>query len=304
MVAEKRMFFRFDVSLPYYLEPMDSELGCFQTDERKIISPSEKASLKALNESLEQIFKDSEHIQNGSVEVFLGLSQKLDFMVWLLESLINGDDVLHSDQYQQHSHDQQRFIIPSSNKSSKILPLLQAFSNKIDLHIDDLSDVMKNRLGRNVFLYSQNEIKLFSLRHYVSGLDELAQKGNWLARTIVTLAKKLNSYETILLKLKKVHKKLSDTDCWPHEKINLGEGGFAVFSKQDIESNQKVCVLLKLEETFIFAKAFCVYQTRHTDKLSYNRTAFQFEEMSSENSAHIVRYLMAQELGSHQVKHD
>lgn len=304
MASEKRMFFRFDVSLPYYLESMSSEQECFQTDKSKIISPSEKQDLKVLNESLEQIFKDSDHVQNGSVEVFLGLNQKLDFMVWLLESLIEGDDVLKSDQYQQYWYDQQRFIIPSSKKSSKILPLLQAFSNRIDLHIDELIDVMKNRLGSNIFIYGQSHIKLFSLHHYISGLDVLAEKGNWLAQIIVTLTKKLNAYEALLLKLKKVHKKLSDTDNWNHEKVNLGEGGFAIYSEQHFELNQKVCVLLKLEETFIFAKAFCVYQTSQTDKLSYNRTAFQFEEISSEDSSHIVRFLMAQELAFHQVNHD
>jgi len=304
MTAEKRMFFRFDVTLPFYIEARDEDSACFQVASGQIISDVEKQKIEVLNQSIDTLFHDAKHVDNGSVDVFTGLNNKLEFFVWLLESLMNHINVLQSDKYQQHLQDQQRFIIPSSNKSSKVLPLLQALSNRIDLYIDELSLVMKHSISDHVFIYSQSEVKSFNVRNYVGGLETLAESGNWLAKIILDLTKKLNTYEGVLDQLKSQHSKLSDTENWPHEKVNLGEGGLAVFSQQNFTLNQKVCVLLKLDETLIFAKALCVYQSKPSDDLSYNRTAFEFQEISSEDRAHIVRYLMAQELAFHQVSQD
>jgi len=304
MTIEKREFFRFDVTLPFYLEARKGDAACFQVTSSQVVSQSQKQRIDALNQSIDSLLHDAKHVDNGSVEMFASLNNKIEFFAWLLQSLINNNNVLLLDKYQQYLHEQLRFIIPSSNKSSKVLPLLQALSNRIDLYIDELSQVMKHCVSGHVFICNASEVKPFNVRHYIGGLESLAQKGNWLAKIIIDLTQKLNTYEGVLDSLKKQHNKLSDTDSWPHEKVNLGEGGLAVFSQQNFTLNQEICVLLKLDETLIFAKAKCVYQTKLSDELRYNRTAFEFQEISSEDSAHIVRYLMAQELAFHQVRKD
>jgi len=141
--------------------------------------------------------------------------------------------------------------------------------------------------------------KPFRTEQYISGLSALASKGNWLAQVITLMVEKLNHYEGLYLKLKRAYQTLSDSEKWPIERVNLGAGGFAIYTPKAYALSQQVCALFNMDDTFVFAKASCVYQSDKLNAQAKKRTAFQFDDISSEDSAHIVRYLMAKELEFH-----
>ena len=299
MGIEKRTFFRFDVNLPYYLEPLTTEGLCFHIAREELISPVEYQSLLNETHKLNSLFQDERHIQNGGVQIFTELNQKLELMVWLLDSIIDGIDVHQSGEYRQRLELNQKTSMPEAKGSSKVLPLLQAFYLRLEDYISELVDVIEHSLHGKVFMYHKISPKPFRTEQYISGLSALASKGNWLAQVITLMVAKLNHYESLYVKLKRAYQTLSDSEKWPIERVNLGAGGFAIYTSTGYALSQQVCALFNMDDTFVFAKASCVYQSDKLNAQAKKRTAFQFDEMSSEDSAHIVRYLMAKELEFH-----
>lgn len=298
MDADKREFFRFDVRLAYYIEPLNQDGQCFHISRKKLVKQAEEDRLDEINASLEWLFEDRHHIENGGVEIFKGLNEKVSFMAWLLESILHSDNVLMSDEYHERSLKQHRFDLPTSEGSSKVLPLLQALSRRIDGYIEELSAVLKNSLSGKVFIYHKKRQASFNIQNYLNGLDGLAHKGNWLAKVIIDVVSRLNVYEGRLNRVKEAYKVLSDVDNWPEADVNLGAGGFALYLDDEMDINQKICVLLKVDDGFVFSKASGVYAAKKANAAGKYRTAFQFEDIAEEDSSHIVRYLMSKELES------
>lgn len=296
MSSEKRSFFRFDVNIPYYLEPLNENGGCLHVERDSLISPEAYQTILQQSHELKTLFQDSKHIENGGVQLFAALNKKLELMVWLLESVLSGEDVRHQADYQQHINQNQKFTMPDSNNSSKVFPLLNAFYLRVDAYIAELVHVIENSVQGKVFMFDQKPPKPFKVENYIKGLDSLAKKGNWLAKVILALVAKLNYYEDLFSKLKQAYKELSDTESWPTENVNLGAGGFAVYLSERFALAQKTCVIFQMDQEFVFAQGSCVYQAKNGNAQDKMRTAFQFDDISSEDSAHIVRFLMAKEL--------
>jgi len=296
---EKRTFFRFDVNLPYYLEPVTTEGLCFHIPREELISSAEYQSLLSETHKLNSLFQDERHIQNGGVQIFTELNQKLELMVWLLDSIIEGVDIHQSSEFKQRLETNQKTSIPEAKGSSKVLPLLQAFYLRVEDYISELVDVIEHSVHGKVFMYHKVSPKPFRVEKYVRGLSSLASKGNWLAQVITLMVAKLNHYESLYLKLKQAYQTLSDSEKWPIERVNLGAGGFAIFTATSYTISQSVCALFKMDDEFVFARASCVYQSDKPNAKAKKRTAFKFEDLSSDDNAHIVRYLMAKELEFH-----
>lgn len=296
MSAEKRTFFRFDVSLSYYLEPMNEKSRCLQVERAELLSNQEFRDIADETEQLMHLFQDKQHIENGAVKLFNDLNQKLDFMIWLLETMLQGADVKNLEEFHSRRELDLKITSPDFKGSSKILPLLKGYFLRVDDYIAELIDVIEHSIHGKVFLYSKPVLKPFRTENYIKGLTALAQKGNWLARVITLLVSKLNHYEKLLVNLKKAYRKLSDYDAWPIENVNLGAGGFAVYTSRIYANTEKVCALFKMDDGFVFGEASCVYQSDKRNASEQMRTAFQFDEISAEDSAHIVRFLMAKEL--------
>ncbi|MEA1989407.1 MAG: PilZ domain-containing protein [Pseudomonadota bacterium] len=299
MGIEKRTFFRFDVNLPYYLEPLTTEGLCFHIAREELISPAEYQSLLNETHKLNSLFQDERHIQNGGVQIFTELNQKLELMVWLLDSFIEGVDIHEGSEYRQRLEINRKTSMPEAKGSSKVLPLLQAFYLRLEDYISELVDVIEHSVHGKVFMYHKTSPKPFRIEQYISGLSALASKGNWLAQVITLMVAKLNHYESLYIKLKQAYQTLSDSEKWPIERVNLGAGGFAIYTASNYAISQQVCVLFKMDDEFVFARASCVYQSNKPNTQAKKRTAFQFDDLSSEDSAHIVRYLMAKELDFH-----
>lgn len=302
MTNDKRAFFRFDVTLPYYLEAMNEDGICFHVKRATFVPQSEEDKVLSIKTKLDFLFQDKHHIENGGVQIFRGLNDKIDFMAWLLDSILLGHNVLNSDEYHERFTQNKQFSIPESKGSSKVLPLLQGFALRIEHYIDELTSVMQHSVRNQVYFYHKRPLAAFDIKHYLKGLDELAKNRNWLAMVITLMVSLLNIYEARLVRIKQAYQDISDTDNWNEESINLGAGGFAIYTEQPYQLNQTLCTLFKIDDDFVFSHATCVNVGDVAKFKDKKRVSFKFEEISPEDSAHIVRYLMTKELELHQVQ--
>ncbi len=207
MSKERREFFRFDVSLPVYFEPLNSSDVCLQIDKADLIEPAEAENLMEANSQLEYLFEDEIHLQNGGVKLFDEFNQKLTFMAWLLESLVEGKDPEMHPKFQQRMHDQAQYKRPEGKGTSKIIPLLQALYLRIDNTILECVDIVSKNIGGRVFMYHKPLGTLFNSQDYIANLGVLANQGNWLSSVIEKLIFKFNYYETLL------NNAVSDNKC-------------------------------------------------------------------------------------------
>jgi len=261
-----------------------------------LIIDKEHQAVIQQSRDLQTLFEDEKHIKNGATKLFKSLNIKLDLMIWLLDSILSGHDVRTDPDYLQRMSQNAAFLIPESETSSKIFPLLKAFYHRVDDYISELNHVVENSIHGKVFMYHQPSPKPFNAELFIKGLKTVAGKGNWLAKVIISLVSKLNYYESLFSRLKKAYQNLSDTQSWPTENVNLGAGGFAVHLKGNFDIGAKTCALFQMDDEFVFAKSRCVHQEKESGPKSLMRTAFQFDDISAEDSAHIVRFLMAKEL--------
>lgn len=300
MQQEQREFFRFDVSLPAYFEPMNSSGVCLQVDKVQLIDPAETESLVEENSQLEYLFEDEVHLQNGGVKLFNEFNQKLAFMAWLLESIVAGENPAVHPEFQQRMHDQAQYKRPEGKGASKVIPLLQAFYLHIDNTILECVDVVANNISGKVFMYHKPIGSLFSSQDYIANLGVLAKQGNWLASVIEALIFKFNYYQTLLNRLKRAYQKLSAYEKWPIERINLAAGGFSLMMEGEYQEGETLCALFLMDEQFVFAQAECVFvENNRSGSVAVaesKRTAFKFTTIATEDEAHIVRYLMGKEL--------
>ncbi|WP_019555892.1 PilZ domain-containing protein [Thiomicrorhabdus arctica] len=300
MHKEQREFFRFDVSLPVYFEPMGSSGACLQVDKTQLIEPREAERLDAANSQLESLFEDEVHLQNGGVQLFDEFNQKLAFMAWLVESIVEGKNPTAHPEFQQKKHEQAQYKRPEGKGSSKMIPLLQAFYLSIDNAILECVEVVDKSISGQVFMFHMPIGSLFSSQDYIANLEVIAKQGNWLASVIEKLIFKFNYYETLLNKLKRAYQNLSEYEKWPVERINLAAGGFSLMMKEDYQVGETLCALFLMDEQFVFSQAECVFvennRTGNTPVRDGKRTAFKFTCIAAEDEAHIVRYLMSKEL--------
>ncbi|WP_040728147.1 PilZ domain-containing protein [Thiomicrorhabdus sp. Kp2] len=302
MSSDKRSFFRFDVTLPYYLEAMNEDGICFHINRATFIQQGDEKQIQSIKTSIDFLFQDKQHIQNGGVQIFRGLNDKIEFMAWLLDAILLGRNVLSTDEFHERLNVNKRFTLPESKGSSKVLPLLQALSKRLDHYIDELVSVMQNSLRNKVFFYHKKPLELFNILSYLKGLEDLAKKRNWLAMVITSLVSLLNVYEARLVRVKTAYQSISDTENWDEESVNLGAGGFAIYSAEPFAINQKFCALFKVDNEFVFGQASCVNVSQEACFNGKHRVAFKFEDITAEDSAHIVRYLMTKELEFHQMQ--
>lgn len=300
MHREQREFFRFDVSLPVYFEPMTSSGVCLQIDKAHLVEAAEAERLIEENSQLQSLFEDEIHLQNGGVKLFNEFNQKLEFIAWLLESIVEGQNPAAHPEFHQRIYDQAQYKRPEGEGGSKIIPLLQAFYLRIDNTILECVDVVEKNISGRVFMYHKPIGTLFSSQDYIENLGLLAKQGNWLASVIEKLIFKFNYYETLLNKLKRAYQPLSEYEKWPVERINMAAGGFSLMMEKECQLGEALCALFLMDEQFVFGQAECVFvENNRSGSASIGepkRTAFKFTAIAAEDEAHIVRYLMGKEL--------
>ena len=176
MQQEHRAFFRFDVSLPVYFEPMTGDKTCLQVRKNQLIEEHAAEQMVLQSTQLQHLFEDATHIENGGVQVFTEFDQKLKFMAWLLESIADGHNPKEDKEFKQRMLDQAQYKPPEGKGGSKVIPLLQALYLRIDNSISELLSVFDKSVSGKVFMFQKPVTELFRSQKYISNLVVLAQK--------------------------------------------------------------------------------------------------------------------------------
>lgn len=301
MQDNKRQFFRMNVSLPLYVQPLASQN---RSAEASHIEPFSKDALfQRCNSQLAELFADKAHLNNGATNLFRGINQRLDFLVWLLDHLIESNDPRQSPDFYQRVDQDRTITLPQGDGQSSVFPLLHALFYRVDELVLNLLDAIEKSADGRVFLFTRPIYAMFSGERYLHNLQTLADKGNWLAQVLQALIFKLNASEQAYAHLKDRFQDLCYPERWPVTAVNLSSGGLSIETEQPYQVDQVVCILLQVDEVIISAQAKVVVvlpisNTATSDCPRCKRVAFEFIEMTADDQARITQFVTAQELAS------
>jgi len=299
MSQNKRQFFRMNVELPLYIQPFDTN----SNKPSSIPLPSKKNQVyQQAHSQLLTSFKDESHIKNGAVELFSNINRRLEFLVWLLDLLIEGKDPKDQKEYFQRLDQDRLILLPEGNGKSSVFPLIHSLFYQVDELISGLIDTVEHSVEGHVFLFTRPVREPFSGTRYLHNIDTLASNGVWLAKVIQNLIIKLNLYEQAYCELKESFKDLSYPERWPVTAVNLSTGGLAFETEKSYTLNDEFCILLQMEEQIIYAKAkvVAIHPIGSDDKraraTARHRVSFSFLVINPSSTARITQFVTAQEL--------
>lgn len=300
MNQEQRVFFRFDVSIPVYIELQEADKSCFQVDREQLVDAQTELDLAERSEQLQTLFEEPIYVENGGVALFKEFNQRLEFLAWILDFIVLGVNPKESEEFRheftQRHLAQSHYKSPESKGGSKVVALLQQFYDRIDKAISELLTVIEKSVSGKVFLFPEPVTTPFNSAEYLPNLLLSAEQGNWLASVIEHLIFKFNASEAQLNRLKAIYHALADSNACPITQVNLAAGGFSLLLKEDYVQGDAICVLFLIEEQFVFAQAECAYAEPEKAGSPLKRIAFRFTQIAAEDEAYIVRYLMEKEL--------
>lgn len=225
-----RRHFRYQATVAMHLEPVDQYGQYLGADRRRLISAQEEFRLGELNESLNTLLNKVFDANSDALYVFYVLNHRMDFMWWLLESLMQSQDPRLQHDYQFRTKEDRKFTPPKAKESSLIAPLILGLYTHIDEHIKELQAVVKNSLHGKIFLYPDPASALFDATKYVTNLQTLAQSGVLPAKVLVLMIEKINLQATVLERLKTVFHTVSRSDEWISYQLSLSAGGLSFIS--------------------------------------------------------------------------
>ncbi len=301
----KREFFRINVELPIYIHPLDETVGGEHVSKSFILPATQLQRVEQADSEIQRLFTDPHHIENGAVELFSEINQRINFLAYMLDELMEGRDPRHHEDFYVRLDNDHRICPPETFHTSKVFPLIEAFYQRIDEIVRELLEMMNRSAEGEIVFYSASTRGLFSGEEYLHNLSALAEQGNWLALVFVDLIAKLNVYESAYANLKAVSHVVPHPDDWLVLPVNLSAGGIALESTQPFSINDRVCVLMKIENTVLYAYADVVNikpanlldaANQEIPYLQVQRVSFKFEHLGADDAALITRFVTAQEL--------
>ncbi|MDG6774714.1 hypothetical protein QCB45_10260 [Thiomicrorhabdus sp. ZW0627] len=305
MQENKREFFRINVELPVYIHPLEEGYGTENISPAFILPATQKQRVEEANTEIQRLFKDEHHIENGAVELFSEIDQRIDFLAFMLDELMEGRDPRHHEDFYERLDGDHRICPPESCHSTKVFPLIEAVYQRIDDIVRELLEMVNRSVEGEVVFYSASTRGLFSGEEYLHNLSILAEQENWLALVLVDLIAKLNVYESAYTNLKAVSHVVPHPNDWLVHPVNLSAGGIALESTQQFSLRDRVCVLMKIEEHVLYAYADVVnimpaslldVSNAEIPHVQIQRVSFKFEHLSADDAALITRFVTAQEL--------
>ncbi|MBN2866942.1 MAG: hypothetical protein JXK16_13120 [Thiotrichales bacterium] len=301
MPENKRKFFRMNVELPVFIWAVPESVS-----EMSVPSKS-NAAFQRHQSQLNHLFLDEKHLRNGAINLFKGVNQRVDFLVWLLDYLIQGKDPRQSKDFYPKL-DQDRLIsMPEGNGKSSVFPLIHALYYRVDELILSLLAAVEQSYDGQVFLFTRPLYAPFSGERYLHNLAALADKGNWLAQVLQNLIFKLNIYEQAYTDLKARFGDLSYPEHWPIRGLNLSTGGLAIEGEDEFAADGSFYVLMQLPQAIVAAQARIVgrlpigtsVSSQQSEKpKSRYRVSFEFENVAPGQQALITQFVIEQELVS------
>jgi hypothetical protein len=239
-----------------HLEPVDQYGQYLSAQRRELITEAEEFRLHDVNELLSELLNKVFDARSDALYVFYVLNHRIDFMGWLLESLMESQDPRLKHDYKFRAKEDQKFTPPKAKESSTIAPLILGLYQRIDDYLVEINTVVSSSIEGKIFLYPQPIADAFNSQTYVTNLNSLAQSGVLPAKVLQLMIEKLNLYATVLGRLKTAFHTISRSEYWERYALNLSAGGlsfvsdaahpgFALFNKlhvfMAIESQVMVC---------------------------------------------------------------
>ena len=295
-MSNARRHFRYDVTLPMHLEPVDRYGYHLGAERRQLFSVKEEEQLREYNAQLSGWLNKVFDASFQTMDVFYVLNHRIDFMWWLLEHLMESNDPRLAHDYKFRTREDAKFSPPSSKKSSTIAPLILGLYERVDGYIDDLQQVVKTSVDGKIFIYSENSQPLFDDKTYVTNLNKLAQSGVLPAKILRLMIDKLNVQELVLGRLKEAYRGISRSEEWINYRVNLSAGGFSFLSTSPYELFSIMDVFMKIDDEVLVCRGKILSQIESDEQLYPYRIGVEFNLLTVEQEQQITLFEQRKEL--------
>lgn len=294
-MANVRRYFRYDVTVPIYFEPVDHD--AYATREQ-LLPVREQLKLNGLNAKLDGLLGGifSTEVTSASLQVFYTLNVRINHFAWLLGDLLEAKDPRKRADYNFRQREDRKHLTPKMRENSKIGPLIEGLFLHVSEHIAELVETINQSVGGKIFLYPRKNRPLFTAQEYVKNLPQLAQQGVVPAQILILLIEKLNLYETVFFRLKQAYKHISDDRLWQKQSINLSAGGFGFLTNQVYEVFSELNVFMMIEGERIICRGKIVMVRKLTDGDFIFRVAIEFGLLSHVDAQKITLFVQKTEL--------
>lgn len=295
-MANVRRFFRYDVEIPLYFETVDVHGHHVHAGRRDLFHLEEETRLEELNQQINNLLEEVFSADSDAMHIFYMLNHRIQYMAWLLDDLIEGQDPRLRNDYKFRQREDRKHQPPLVKRDSKVGPLIQGFYLQIDDHLSELIETVQNSIDGKIFLFPRKVKPFFEADDYVTNLPQLASKGVLPAQTLVLLIEKLNVYETVFARLKQAFHQISDPDSWETQKVNLCAGGFAFLTNQKFDNFAHMNVFMQLDEDILVCRGKIVLNKSLARGDYLFRVAVEFEFLSSEHAEKITLFIQHKEI--------
>jgi len=291
-----RRYFRYDVILAMHLEPVDRYGKHLGAERRQLITLQEEELLNELNAQLDGWLEKVFDASSNALYVFYVLNHRINFMWWLLESLMESNDPRLANDYKFRTKEDAKFIPPTTKKSSSIAPLILGLYHHIDGYIDELQEVVNKSIEGKIFIYSRPSLELFNDKDYVNNLEKLADTGVLPAKVLRLMIQKLNLQATVLERLKEVYRQISRSDEWIHYRVNLSAGGFSFESEKSFEKFGLMDIFMDIDGDILVCRGKIISNRDYKNKEFEHRIGVQFDFLTAEQEQKITLFEQRKEL--------
>lgn len=296
-MANARRHLRYDVEVPIFFETVDAQGKNLHAERREIISTEQDAQLTDVNSEIEFLFQTVFNQNSEAAMIFHMLNHRLDYFSWLLEGLIQGEDLTAKHDYKFRKREDAKRHAPAVKDDSIVGGLIAGIYVRINHYIDSLVSTIENSVDGKIFIFDMDLMIPFSEKDYVRNLDELVSRKIAPAQILSLLIHKLNIYEAVDSKLRMAYRGISDPAAWPLEKVNLSAGGFSSLTNQQYPHLSHLNVFLKLDEEIIVCRGKVVFNKALAEEAEFDyRVAVEFEFLSGDYIRFISEYVQKQEL--------
>ncbi len=295
MLNVKR-YFQHDVVLPMHMELVDQYGKQIGLTRHQLISREDEARLQEINESLRELLQQLNVISPAAERIFAQLNQRLDFMWWMLDFIMEAEDPSVQHGYTLRKKQDQSSVRPTYKQTSEIGPLMVGLYDAIDDYIVELSAVMESAAETRAFSYVGLSQKRFDDMDYIANLDELAQSGILPAKLLMLMIEKLNLQALVLEKLKIMYRKTSSSESWKHYQINLSPKGFSFFTNDVFTLFSKMDIYMDVEGERLVCRGKVVAQEVVEQALLDTRVDIEFDLLTGEQEQTIIRFIQHNEL--------
>jgi len=298
-MANMRRFLRYDVQVPIYLEPCDSEGHRLGFDAQALFPDHERLHFEGMRTDFDTVMRKLAKDKPQTTYMFYEVAQRLDFLYYLLETLAEDQDPREDDrfEYRRRLDAKIRFDAALLGRESKLGRLLQGLWQQLDLTIREILGVVDSAT-QGLFIFPQTPVKLFEHTRYVTNLREVAEKGHPVAEALLLLEKMLNTLLKVLQRLKAFYAERAMSQTWPVQWVNLSAGGVGLWSEAAWKLYGKVNIFMRLDTLFsgrghvVFCRQF---KAPPSPQLPW-RVGIDFDWLPSERQDQITFYIQAREV--------